>query len=182
MSSELELLKQRITELEAKNAKLEAEKAEIEARNAELLKQVTEKDAKRDAENAKLGATIEELKSENAELRDRVTKVEQNQLQHDSAEGTQETYQALTKTTLKTLCIFSPQPSSSWFQFLLYIFWPSKKLLKNFFWQILPRKKLVFSCSLSLLAISSQKSCFFLFGVAWYSAFLCLRSLIRRRS
>ncbi|CAB4390086.1 unnamed protein product [Rhizophagus irregularis] len=89
MSSELELLKQRITELEAKNAKLEVEKAEIEARNAELLKQVMEKDAKRDAENAKLGATIEELKSENAELRDRVTKVEQNQLQNDSAEGTQ---------------------------------------------------------------------------------------------
>ena len=36
MSSELGLLKQCITELEAKNAKLEAEKAEIEARNAEL--------------------------------------------------------------------------------------------------------------------------------------------------
>ena len=84
MSSELELLKQRITELEAKNTKLEAEKAEIEARNAELLKQVIEKDAKRDTENAKLGATIEELKSENAELRDRITKVEQNQLQNDS--------------------------------------------------------------------------------------------------
>jgi hypothetical protein len=89
MSSELELLKQRITELEAKNAKLEAEKAEIEARNAELLKQVMEKDAKRDAENAKLRAGIEELKYENAGLRDRITKVEQNQLQNDSAEGTQ---------------------------------------------------------------------------------------------
>jgi hypothetical protein len=39
MSSELELLRQRINELETKNAKLEAEKAEIEARNliCELL-------------------------------------------------------------------------------------------------------------------------------------------------
>ncbi|GBC10468.1 hypothetical protein RclHR1_09650010 [Rhizophagus clarus] len=65
MSSELELLKQRITELEAKNTKLEAEKAEIETRYAELLKQVMEKDAKH------------------------ITKVEQNQLQNDSAEGIQ---------------------------------------------------------------------------------------------
>ncbi|RGB33885.1 hypothetical protein C1646_761172, partial [Rhizophagus diaphanus] len=39
MSTELELLRQRISELETKNAKLEAEKAEIEARNVELLKQ-----------------------------------------------------------------------------------------------------------------------------------------------
>jgi len=50
MASELELLRQRISELETKNTKLEAEKIEIEARNAELLKQVMEKDAKRDAQ------------------------------------------------------------------------------------------------------------------------------------
>ena len=62
MSSELELLKQRITELEAKNAKLEAEKAEIEARNAELLKQVMEKDAKRDVENTELKSRVRSLR------------------------------------------------------------------------------------------------------------------------
>ncbi|GBC33705.2 hypothetical protein GLOIN_2v1762090 [Rhizophagus irregularis DAOM 181602=DAOM 197198] len=90
MSSELESLKQRITELETNNAKLEAEKAEIEIKNAELLKQVIKKDAKHDAENVKLGATIEKLKYENAELKDRITKVKQNQLQNDSAKGTQD--------------------------------------------------------------------------------------------
>src|SRR5205823_6272226 len=61
MSSEIELLRQRISELETKNAKLEAKKAEIEARNAELLKQVLEKDAKRDAENTELKSRVEEL-------------------------------------------------------------------------------------------------------------------------
>ena len=56
MSSELELLRQRISELEAKNAKLEAEKAE-------LLKQVMEKDAKRDAENTELKSRVGELEA-----------------------------------------------------------------------------------------------------------------------
>ncbi|CAG8710259.1 3972_t:CDS:2, partial [Rhizophagus irregularis] len=52
--------------------------------------QVIKKDAKHDAENVKLGATIEKLKYENAELKDRITKVKQNQLQNDSAKGTQD--------------------------------------------------------------------------------------------
>ena len=56
MSSELELLRQRISELEAKNAKLEAEKAE-------LLKQVMERDAKRDAENTELKSRVGELEA-----------------------------------------------------------------------------------------------------------------------
>ena len=54
--SELDLFRQRISELEAKNAKLEVEKAE-------LLKQVMEKDAKRDAENTELKSRVGELES-----------------------------------------------------------------------------------------------------------------------
>ncbi|RGB21799.1 hypothetical protein C1646_777229, partial [Rhizophagus diaphanus] len=108
MSTELELLKQRITELEAENveiaelrkenvelrkentdlktkfANFEAERAELKCRIAETLRMTEEERTKRDAENAKLRARIVELKSENAELRDRVTKVEQNQLQNDN--------------------------------------------------------------------------------------------------
>jgi hypothetical protein len=108
MSSELEGLKQRITELEAKNAKLEAENveiaelrkentdlrnklsvsdaeiAELKRSNIEFLRANKEYNERRDAENVKLKATIEELKSENVELRDRVIKVEQNQLRNDS--------------------------------------------------------------------------------------------------
>ena len=56
MSSKLELLRQRISELKAKNTKLEAEKAE-------LLKQVMEKDVKRDAENTELKSRVRELKA-----------------------------------------------------------------------------------------------------------------------
>ena len=66
MSSELELLRQRISELEAKNAKLEAEKAE-------LLKQVMEKDAKRDAENTELKSRVGELEARLAILEQGVT-------------------------------------------------------------------------------------------------------------
>src|SRR3954463_7126149 len=55
-SSELDLFRQRISELEAKNAKLEAEKAE-------LLKQVIEKDAKRNAENTELKSRVGELEA-----------------------------------------------------------------------------------------------------------------------
>ena len=108
MSSELELLKQHITELEAKNDKLEAENAELrkenteirdlrfklsvsdaeiaelKRRNAETLRSNAEYNERRDAENAKLRAGIEELKSENAGLRDRVTKVEQRQMLNDN--------------------------------------------------------------------------------------------------
>ncbi|PKY58260.1 hypothetical protein RhiirA4_480022 [Rhizophagus irregularis] len=95
MSSELELLKQRITELEAENAELrkenteicnlrfklsvfDAEIAELKRRNVMTLRSNAEYNERRDAENAKLRAEIEELKKnnfkENAELRDRVTK------------------------------------------------------------------------------------------------------------
>ncbi|RIA84994.1 hypothetical protein C1645_831456 [Glomus cerebriforme] len=59
MSSELELLRQHISELETKNANLEAEKAEIEARNVELLKQVMEENAKRDARVEELEQSLE---------------------------------------------------------------------------------------------------------------------------
>ncbi|RGB21698.1 hypothetical protein C1646_777474 [Rhizophagus diaphanus] len=106
MSSELELLKQRITELEAENTELrkenteipylrnklsvsDAEIAELKRSNIEFLRANEEYNERRDAKNAKLKTGIVELKSENAELRDHITKVEQNQLQNDSAESTQ---------------------------------------------------------------------------------------------
>src|SRR3954449_13355531 len=100
MSSELEVLKQRITELESKNVKLEAENAELrkenteisylrnklsvsdaeiaelKRRNIEFLRAIEEYNERRDAENAKLRARIEEMESE---FGDRITKVEQNQ-------------------------------------------------------------------------------------------------------
>ncbi|GES85294.1 hypothetical protein GLOIN_2v1598257 [Rhizophagus clarus] len=106
MSSELKLLKQRITELEAENveiAKLRKENAELKKENTEIrdlriklsisdaeiaqLKRMNAKTLRangkynemRDAENVKLKVTIKELKSENIELRDHITKVEQNQ-------------------------------------------------------------------------------------------------------
>ena len=85
MSSELEVLKQRIIELEAENAEIpdlrrklsvsDAEIAELKRRNAEFLRANKEYNERRDAENAKLRAGIEELKSENAGLRDHITKV-----------------------------------------------------------------------------------------------------------
>ncbi|RIA79247.1 hypothetical protein C1645_847010 [Glomus cerebriforme] len=100
MSSELELSKQRIIELEAKNNKLEAEIAELrkenteirdlriklsvsdaeiaelKRRNAETLRSNAEYNERRDAENANLRARIEEMESE---FGDRITKVEQKQ-------------------------------------------------------------------------------------------------------
>jgi len=98
--TDLELLKQRITELESKNVKLEAENAELrkenseisylrnklsvsdaeiaelKRRNIEFLRANEEYNERRDAENAKLKARIEELESE---FGDRITKVEQKQ-------------------------------------------------------------------------------------------------------
>ena len=53
MSSELELLRQRITELEAENAK---------------LRQIIEENAKRDAENAEHKVRIEELEKNSADI------------------------------------------------------------------------------------------------------------------
>src|SRR6266496_6542783 len=91
MSSELELSKQCITELEAENVNLrrklsvsDAEIAELKCRNAEFLRANKEYNERRDAENAKLKARIEELKSENVEFRDRLTKVEQKQTLNDN--------------------------------------------------------------------------------------------------
>ncbi|RGB22060.1 hypothetical protein C1646_776711 [Rhizophagus diaphanus] len=113
MSSELELLKQRITELEAENveitelrkenaelkkkntdfrmkfANFEAERAELKRKIAETLRMTEEERMRCDAENVKLRATIEELRKNNtkesAELRDRITKVEQNQSLNDNS-------------------------------------------------------------------------------------------------
>src|SRR6266542_5703969 len=91
MTSELELSKQRITELEAEISYLrnklsvsDAEITELKRRNAEFLRANKEYNERRDAENAKLRARIEELKSENAGLRDHVTKVEQRQMLNDN--------------------------------------------------------------------------------------------------
>src|ERR1051325_11258814 len=98
MSSELEVLKQRIIELEAENTEIpdlrrkisefdaervdlrrklsvsDAEIAELKRSNNEFLRANKEYNERRDAENAKLRAEIEELKKnnskENAELRD----------------------------------------------------------------------------------------------------------------
>jgi hypothetical protein len=80
MQSEIDLLKQRITELEARKAELEVENAEIpelrkklaevEARNAELIKQIMEENNRRDA---KIKDTT-----------DRVVKLEQKQLPNDN--------------------------------------------------------------------------------------------------
>ncbi|RGB25791.1 hypothetical protein C1646_771270 [Rhizophagus diaphanus] len=80
MQSEIDLLRQRITELEARKAELEIENAEIselrkklaelEARNVELIKQIVEDNNRRDAK-------IEDTT-------DRVAKLEQKQLQNDN--------------------------------------------------------------------------------------------------
>ncbi|KAF0508286.1 hypothetical protein F8M41_018784 [Gigaspora margarita] len=77
MQSEVDSLKQRISELET-------EKAELEAKNAELLKQVTEESTKREAENVELKARIaklEQIAEENTKLKDGITKLEQKQIQ-----------------------------------------------------------------------------------------------------
>ena len=66
MSSELEVLKQCIVELEAKNAELEAEKAE-------LLKRIMEENTRRDVR-------VEELEQKNKELETRLAIVEQASL------------------------------------------------------------------------------------------------------
>src|SRR5436189_5613311 len=98
MSSELEVLKQRIIELEAENAELRKENteicdlrfkfsvsdakiAELKRRNAEFLRANKEYNERRDAENAKLRARIEEMESR---LGDRTTKVHQKQTLHSA--------------------------------------------------------------------------------------------------
>src|SRR6266516_3725631 len=69
MSSELELSKQRITELEAENSGLriklsvsDAEIAELKRRNAEFLRANKEYNKRRDAENAELKAKLAKLR------------------------------------------------------------------------------------------------------------------------
>jgi predicted RNase H-like nuclease (RuvC/YqgF family) len=91
-TSELELLRQRIRELEAENAEMpdlrrkisefDAEKTELKHRIAEALKMTEEERTRRDAENAKHKARIEELESE---FRDRIMKVEQKQTLNDNS-------------------------------------------------------------------------------------------------
>src|SRR3954447_26609085 len=95
MSSELEVLKQRITELEAENAELrkgnteirnlrfklsvsDAEIVELKRMNAETLRANAEFNEMRDAE-------IVKLRAENVEFRDRLTKVEQKQVLNDNS-------------------------------------------------------------------------------------------------
>ena len=89
MSSELEVLKQRIIELEAKNTELrkgnieicdlriklsvsDTKIAELKHRNAETLKSNAEYNERCDVENAKLRARIEKMESE---LGNRIMKV-----------------------------------------------------------------------------------------------------------
>ncbi|CAG8564306.1 9482_t:CDS:2 [Cetraspora pellucida] len=89
MSSELDLLKQCITELEAKNDKLEAENAELWKENTEIhdlrfklteLKHRNAETLRSNAEyNKRCDAEIVKLRVKNVEFRDRLTKVEQNQ-------------------------------------------------------------------------------------------------------
>ncbi|PKC55311.1 hypothetical protein RhiirA1_542569 [Rhizophagus irregularis] len=122
MSSELELSKQRITELEAENveiaelrkenaelrkentdfrmkfANFEAERAELKRRIAETLRMTEEERTRRDAENAKLKARIKELESE---FRDRLTKVEQNQsLIDNSSNNTSSNFNLVAEPTV----------------------------------------------------------------------------------
>src|SRR6266480_3406201 len=84
MSSNLELLEQRIANLEAEKDELKGENAELKNENAKL-KRIIEENVRRDAENAEHKVRIEELEknsadisAENAEL-----KAELAKLRHD---------------------------------------------------------------------------------------------------
>ena len=124
MSSKLEVLKQRITELESKNVKLEAENAELrkenteisylrnklsvsdaeiaelKRRNIEFLRANEEYNERHDADNAK-------LRAENVEFRDRLTKVEQKQTlneprgaSHNSSNNTSSNFNLVAEPTV----------------------------------------------------------------------------------
>ncbi|RIA96856.1 hypothetical protein C1645_814904 [Glomus cerebriforme] len=101
MSSELKLLKQRITELEAKNAELrkkntvisdlrkkisefDIERAELKCMIAKTLRMTEKERTRHDAENVKLRVTIKKLRKNNtkeyAELRNRIIKVKWKQI------------------------------------------------------------------------------------------------------
>ncbi|CAB4391000.1 unnamed protein product [Rhizophagus irregularis] len=122
MPSELESLKQRITELEAKNDKLEAENAELRKENteihdlriklsisdaeiaqlkrmnAETLRANGEYNERRDAKEKKLEAKIKEMESE---FRDRFTKVEQKQsLIDNSSNNTSSNFNLVAEPTV----------------------------------------------------------------------------------
>jgi regulator of replication initiation timing len=84
MEVEIDVLRQRNAELEAKIGDLSSELTEVKNENVKL-RQIIEENAKRDAENAELKTRIEELEknradtsSENAKLRARIAKLEQN--------------------------------------------------------------------------------------------------------
>ncbi|CAG8720214.1 328_t:CDS:1, partial [Acaulospora colombiana] len=91
---EVELLKQCISELEAKNAEIpdlkrkvsefDDKRTELKRRIAKTLRSTEETSKWRDTENTKLKVRIEELESENVDFRDRLTKVEQKQLQNNN--------------------------------------------------------------------------------------------------
>ncbi|CAB4384260.1 unnamed protein product [Rhizophagus irregularis] len=122
MASELESLKQRITELEAKNDKLEAENAELRKENteihdlriklsisdaeiaqlkrmnAETLRANGEYNERRDVKEKKLEAKIKEMESE---FRDRFTKVEQKQsLIDNSSNNTSSNFNLVAEPTV----------------------------------------------------------------------------------
>jgi hypothetical protein len=85
MLFEHEILRQRITELKAENAKIKAEKAVIENIYIKLLKQIREEYIRHDTEKTEFKVRIKELKknrvntiAENTELKSRVVKLEQD--------------------------------------------------------------------------------------------------------
>jgi predicted nuclease with TOPRIM domain len=87
MSSELEVLKQRITELEAENTGLriklsvtDAEIAELKRRNAEVLRANGEYNEMRDAK-------VKKLEQKNAELEARLAVVEKSSMIEDRKIG-----------------------------------------------------------------------------------------------
>ncbi|RIA81685.1 hypothetical protein C1645_836603 [Glomus cerebriforme] len=94
---ELELLRQCISELEAKNIKLETEKAK-------LLKQIMEKDAKRDIENTELKFRVRKLEVRLAVLEQGITEVT-GQPQNDK-EVIAEVQVYLSKCPISTVDVF----------------------------------------------------------------------------
>ncbi|GES93799.1 hypothetical protein GLOIN_2v1779898 [Rhizophagus clarus] len=84
MSSNLELLEQRIANLEAEKDELKGENAELKNENAKL-KRIIEENARRDAENAEHKVKIEELEKNSAVFQPKMLsfKAELAKLRHD---------------------------------------------------------------------------------------------------
>ncbi|GBC44624.2 hypothetical protein GLOIN_2v1849049 [Rhizophagus irregularis DAOM 181602=DAOM 197198] len=84
MSSNLELLEQRIANLEAEKDELKSENAELKNENAKL-KWIIEENARRDAENAEHKVRIEELEKNSADIsaKNAELKAELAKLKHD---------------------------------------------------------------------------------------------------